>query len=170
MRRVLLVLTLLVASLWVTVAGVYACGDKFLVVGRGVRYARPNVPFHVASILIYKRPDSEFLSTTADVELQNTLKQAGHRFRVVTGPEELEEALKQGGVDIVLADLADAPGLEEHLRSVTVKPAILPVVYNPKSEDAKAAKKHYAAVVKEPGNRNQLLAAIDETMNSKKKS
>src|SRR5437867_6594722 len=139
MRRMLLGLVCLGAALSLAAPGVYACGDKFLVVGRGVRYARSNAPVQTASILIYKNADTVGVPPSAiDIELQSTLKQAGHRFQVVAGLEELTRALQGGQFDIVLADLADASAVEENLRTAINRPAVLPVVYNPQ-ERADAA-------------------------------
>src|SRR5262249_45364954 len=139
-----------------------ACGDKFLVVGRGARYARPNAPPRSASVLIYRDVDSQIPTSAIDLELESTLLHAGHQFRVVGSIKELDDALGMGKFDVVLVNLAGAPAIQDHLQSALNRPAVLPIVYSPQGTDVSAAKKQYGSVVKHPDKRNDLLAAIDE--------
>ena len=73
------------AGLWLVLgADVHACGDKFLVVGRGVRYSRSHGAVHSASILIYRNSTSPSAAIAKDVKLEADLKQAGHKVQSVT--------------------------------------------------------------------------------------
>src|SRR5213594_1378870 len=56
-------------------AELFACGDKFLVAGRGTRYQRPKNA-RAASILIYANPSSE--------RMQSMLERQGHHAVTVT--------------------------------------------------------------------------------------
>src|SRR5438094_6740049 len=76
-----------------------ACGDKFLVVGRGVAYQRTYTAPRPASILIYKDANPGVSSAIKDLDLQATLGMAGHKFQVVETPSALEAALQSGRFD-----------------------------------------------------------------------
>ncbi len=142
-----------------------ACGDKFLVVGRGIRYQR--VSREPASILIYKNLNSSLIPEPKVVELQSSLLQAGHSFRIVTGIQELDEALGAAKYDLILVDVGDAPNLQDHFAASVGGPRILPVVYNPESADAKEAGRRYKNVVKNPGKQGQVLYAVAKAVAAK---
>src|SRR5712691_7079570 len=78
------------------------CGDKFVVLGRGVRFQRVNASAHPASILIYMNPASHVPAADKEFQLQSTLKLAGHKPAVVEDQSGLEKALKSGRYDLVL--------------------------------------------------------------------
>jgi hypothetical protein len=65
------------------VAGVseplFACGDKFLLVGRGVRFQKAYAAIHPASILIVVPPKVVKNAAVRDGRLMTALKMAGHR-------------------------------------------------------------------------------------------
>src|SRR4051794_41786947 len=110
--KTLIVSTLAVAA----VAGlaspiVSACGDKFLTVGRGVRFQRAYAAIHPAAILIVLPPKSVKSAAVRDSTLATALKMAGHRVETVQQPANLAEVFARSRVDIVLAERADAPAV-----------------------------------------------------------
>ena len=145
----------------------YACGDKFLVVGRGVKYGRTRAAVHAASILIVKNAASPTATSGSDAKLEENLKQAGHKVRSVSDPAALNSALKAAQYDLVLADLADSPGLEKQVGGQASKPVVVPVLYQPTADELAAAKKEYGCALKAPSK--DYLATIDEIMTTRQK-
>jgi len=146
----------------------FACGDKLLLIGRGIRFqnaygARP------ANVVIYSSGKQSGANFTSD-KLQTTLRQAGHRLQTAEGLSQLGEALKLGKVDVVLADFADVPGITPQLQSAPSKPALLPVLFKPSKAELAAAQKDYRYALKAPGDEVQYLAAIAEAMKSRLKA
>ena len=85
-----------------------ACGDKFLVASRGTRYQRAGQARQAASILIYLPPSSTMPKAFERVS-EDVTRKAGYRVISVSNATELDQALRQGGWDLLLADLADSP-------------------------------------------------------------
>jgi hypothetical protein len=139
-----------------------ACGDKFLVVGRGVRYTRVRASAHPASILIYMNPSSRVPAAAKDVKLEASLKQAGHKVQTVESAGQLNEALKTSKFDLVVADFADGPALQKQVGSEASHPGLVPVLYNPSEAELAAAQKQYGCALKTPSK--DPLSAIDEAM------
>lgn len=162
MRRTFVLLGVLAVALATSWTDVHACGDKFLVVGRGVRYQRVRTAAHPASILIYMNPASHIPAAAKDVQLESSLKQAGHKVQQVQTAGQLEDALKARKYDVVLADIADSPGLEKQMGSEASRPSVVPVLYHPTADEVTLAKKQYGCALKAPNP--DPLAAIDEAM------
>jgi len=139
-----------------------ACGDKLLVIGRGVRFQHAYAP-HQGSLLIYSS-GTQSGSTLRSAKLQTTLKQAGHKLQTVEGASQLDGVLKSGKVDVVLADFADLAGITRELQSAPSKPVVLPILFKPSKAELAAAQREYKFVLKAPTDEVQYLRAIDEAM------
>ena len=139
-----------------------ACGDKLLVIGRGVRFQRAYAP-RQANVVIYSNGNQSGAALRS-ARLQTTLKQAGHKLQTAEGPSQLEEVLKLGKVDVVLADFADLAGINRQLQSAPSKPVVLPVLFKPSKAELTAAQREYKFALKAPGDEVQYIAAIDEAM------
>ena len=74
-----------------------ACGDKLIVMGRGLRpsIGRTGPP---ASILVYADPKGSMPSALGKGNLRKDLERAGHRLRSVGTREELNAALNDPAV------------------------------------------------------------------------
>jgi hypothetical protein len=140
-----------------------ACGDKFLVFGRGTRFQRAALARHTATILIYTNPASELPKVLASLPVDATLTKAGYRPTTVTTSDEFEKALGRGGWDLVLVGLADAQSVSQRLRG-DVAPVVLPVAYNPTASELKESKKQYRVVFKAPAKSQSFLSAVDEAL------
>jgi len=139
-----------------------ACGDHLLVIGRGVRFQRAYAA-RQANVVIYSN-GNQGGANIRSARLQTTLKQAGHKLQTAEGPAQLDEALKSGKVDVVLADFADLTGITRQLQSAPSKPVVLPVLFKPSKAELTAVQKEYKFALKAPGDEVQYLAAIDEAM------
>jgi hypothetical protein len=169
MRRLLLVLTVAATVFLVCPRLAIGCGDKFVVLGRGMRLLNVKASAHPASILIYMNRASRVAAAEREFQLQSTLKQAGHKPSVVDDQRALDKALTSGKYDLVLADLSDAAALEKEAQGSHSKPAVIPVVYNPTGAELSAAEKQYSCVAQASKTNHELLAVIDEAMVSKSK-
>ncbi len=160
MRRLVLVVgfALIVAA---AATDASACGDKFLVIGRGAK--RVQKARHPAAILLYQRPGSALPAATKEMKLEMRLREAGHSVDSVTADVPLEEAASSKHYDFVFVDLADAPDAARQLDGVARRPAVVPVA--DKTTDAALAKgkAEYGLVVKK-GKSLAYLASLDEAM------
>jgi hypothetical protein len=110
---------LLVMALTVCVPALYAvtdaCGDKFLMIGRGAKFQRAYASVYPGKVLIYARPSTDAKAAIRDPQLHKALRQAGHAVSVIEDWALLEQALKGVPVDVVLADVAEATRLQTAL-------------------------------------------------------
>ena len=168
MRKILLGLVLAgVALPGAREAG--ACGDKFLVIGRGVRQQRAQGAVQRASILLYLDGQAHLQAALTESKLESNLKLAGHRLRSAQGPSELAESLASGKYDIVLADISEMAALEQAVGSASRRPFLLPVIYNPTGEELAEAEAEFSCVMRSPSTKKHYLAVIDEAMVLQKK-
>src|SRR5258706_4725974 len=100
-RRVAFAGFLVAVGLWMG-PDLLACGDKFLVAGRGTRYQRPKNA-RAASVLIYANPSSGLPTALKNVKIESVLKHEGHRSTTVETLEQLSTILAGGRFDVVLA-------------------------------------------------------------------
>ena len=84
MRRVFFVLLLVTGTLVVSWNDVSACGDKFLLTGRGARLQHGYCALHPASILVYVNSKSGPAAAMRNPQFLNALKQAGHKPQVIS--------------------------------------------------------------------------------------
>ncbi len=138
-----------------------ACGDKFLVIGRG---RRVYTAAHPASILIYLNPKTPLPRALRELNIPSTLKAAGHKTRSVETPAQLDAALASGRYDIVLGDISDMTALEPKVGAAPSHPKLLPVIYNPTGAELTAAEREYACVMRSPSKDQPFLAVIDDAM------
>lgn len=137
-----------------------ACGEKFLIVGRGARFQRAYVALHPASMVLLNS------RLTGRRDLQSRLKTAGHRIQLVSDISELGEAVRKQSYDLVLADGNDAAQIEEVLSSVQARPLFLPVI----DGSSKSAETQYKCPLKHEGvaKSRDFLATIDAVMEAKR--
>jgi hypothetical protein len=178
MRHLLVSIAILSTALAQNPVPVHACGDKLLMLGRGIRFQSKHTP-RAASVLLYL-PQTGSGRPLSDPNLESALREAGHAVRAVTTNAELETALRSGTYDVVLANVTDAPDLER-AQSVTDQNAVvLPAIYlvapadqqkakqQSKADRAKAAN-DFTVVVEVPGRPGHYCHAVDKAMELKLK-
>jgi hypothetical protein len=127
-RSVMLVVALVLGvSAWYPAA--LACGDKFLMVGRGAKFQRAYASVHPGKILIYARPSTDAKAAIRDPQLHKALRQAGHAVSVIEDWALLEAALKTAPTDVVLVDVAEAARLQAAIAASTTAPDALFVAF-----------------------------------------
>lgn len=166
-KRLLGLFALAIAALILVTTNANACGDKFLVVGRGLRYERAYAAEHPGSILVYR--NKNYQDPKASSDLENALKKAGHKVQSVDDVTTLSTMLKSTKFDMVVINLSDAPMLEEQIISSTYKPAVLPVIYNRTGTELAAAGKQYDCILKASGKNTDALKVVDSAMAEKMK-
>ena len=144
----------------------HGCGDKLLVIGRGVRLHAllGNRP---ARIVAYQHAGTHGSDVIADPEFQSALKKAGYQLRIVRDMEELGVALRLGKYDLVIADIADATTLEPTLQLGTDGPAILPILYQPTKSELALAERNYRYVLKAQHKTGSYLSVIEQALDTK---
>ena len=154
-------------------APVHACGDKLLLLGRGIRFQSRHTP-HAASVLLYLPAATGVGGTLADPKLESALREAHHQVRAVGTRDELNAALRDGKYDVVLADVAEASEVQRILAAADA--VVLPVVYllapagrAEKKADAARAEKEFSAVLQIPGRPGHYCAMVDKAMELKLK-
>ena len=157
------------ASLLLVSNGAFACGDKFVVFGRGVRFQSAYAAAHPAAVLIYMNPSSHMPLIEHDFHVEATLRQIGHKPRLVSTLEELQTALAVGTYDVVLVDIADVTAVEQVRARAKAKSSIVPALYKPTPEAVQSAQKEYGCLVKAMKRSHDLPLVLDEVMRSRSK-
>ena len=162
MRRPLILLGFLLVG-----AVAWACGDKLmLIMGARSSLLRSG---HTAMILAYPGQRSS-ADTIRSIQLQPVMKKAGYRFQVVEDPTGLDSALKAGKYDVVMADVASAGEIVQHLSSAPSKPVLLPVAFKASKEEQSEALKKYHCLLKAPSDAESYVAALDQALDWKLKA
>ena len=125
-------IVVLVATVGVWMGGdLLACGDKFLVTGRGTRFQRPKNA-RAASVLIYANPASGLPSALKNVSVDSVLKHEGHRSTTVETFDQLSAILTGGRFDVVVASSSVAADVERLLGAAPDRAVILALDAPPK--------------------------------------
>jgi hypothetical protein len=160
-RRVGLVGLLVAVGLWMG-ADLLACGDKFLVAGRGTRYQRPKNA-RAASVLIYANPSTGLQAALKKVPLDSVLKHEGHRSTTVESPDQLSAILASGRFDVVLVASGDAAVVEKLLGGGPDAPVVVALCVKAAGQEQPASDKG-ASCLKTPPKEGSLLEAIDKAV------
>jgi hypothetical protein len=158
-RGIGLVFLVAAVGLW-TGADLLACGEKFLVAGRGTRYHRPK-GFRAASILMYANPSTGLDAALQKLPVESVLKREGHQFTTVATPEQLSAILATGRFDVVLAAAGDAKTAEQLLGGRPDAPILLSFCV--KGQEKRVAPGS-ACALKAPSKERHLLEAIDKAV------
>jgi hypothetical protein len=148
-------LAIVIASM--ATGDVLACGDKFLVPSRGLRFELTASAREQARVLVYLNPASSLPGLATKLSLDAALRKAGYRAAVAANAVEIGEMLRQGPWDVVLLDVADGPIAGQ----TTGAPALIAVAVNQKDSDLGRAKKQFAAILKSPSRSQSFVAALD---------
>jgi hypothetical protein len=140
---------------------VLACGDKFLVAGRGARFQKGAAR---APILIYAPLSSTSGSGSRTQSMEAVLRRSGYRPGLATSAEELGRILADTTTGVVIVDVADAPTVARLVPAAPSGPVILPILSNASRQELKEARKTWGVVLKAPASSDSLLDAVDEAL------
>jgi hypothetical protein len=135
-----------------------ACGDKFLVGGRGTRYQRPKNA-RAASVLLYANPASGLPAALGRMPVETVLKQQGHRLTSAESLEQLATLLASGRFDVILAASGVVSAIEGLLGGRADAPQVVAfcIKGQPVEDDT-------PCTVKAPPKERSLLEAIDRAV------
>jgi hypothetical protein len=140
-----------------------ACGDKFLVLGRGLRYERAHPAVHPTSILIYST------NANATKDLSKMLEKAGHKIKNVPTEELLYSSLNNAKYDVVLLNIADAPNMERKIMDTPSAPAVLPVINKDQGSEFDTKANQYPCILKYKDKNRNPITVIDQVMEDRLK-
>jgi hypothetical protein len=146
---VLMVAAVVVAS---AAAEPLACGDKFLRVGRSPRL-RAYASVHPSAILVY----APRWSRPGIADFERMLKRAGHKPVTVMTADAMSRALGGERYGMVITSYADIAAVKREIDALTVRPAVMPVLYKPAEREAAEASAAYTCILR-PDKMNQFEA------------
>ena len=164
MRKVLVFIVLLFASLRPLGSGVLACGDKFLLIGRSARFNQAYAAIYPATILLYAPLGRSTSAALLDQKFQSSLTRAGHRVEVVREESQVGPLLQAGRFDLVLSDVADVEPLRVKAALSPTQPTVMPVMFNPSKAEAEAIKARYQCDLRPSDRPARYLSRIDDEM------
>ena len=157
MRRVLL-LTLVVSS--ISYASAVACGDKFLIIGRGASYRGRYVAIHPARILLY----TEKAAGSRDVDVKRILQRAGHHVDYAADVAQLDAAMRSKTFDFVIVPLDAVTETEKRVRPLASTTLVVPIIYASTDDEARRVEKQYECIFNSKAKRRNFLAVLDDAM------
>lgn len=143
-------------------ADLLACGDKFLVAGRGTRYQRPKNA-RAANVLIYADPASGLTETLQGVPVDKVLKREGHQATTVETLDQLAAMLTGGRFDVVLAANSVVAAVEKLMGGAADAPVVVAFCVKPGTA-ASTLSAQAPCTVKAPPKERSLLEAIDKAV------
>ena len=145
-----------------------ACGDKFMIPGRGMTFLQAYKPTKPATVVIYA-PSMAPADILAVAKVESLLAYVGHRVTTVRDSAQLSQRLATTKPDIVLTDYSDAAALLAQAQISPNRPTIVPVMAKLTKAQADACKKQFTCQ-----NANdkpeQYLATIDTVMKQRAKA
>ena len=147
---------------------VSACGDKFVLVGRGVRFEQAYAAIHPASILIVLPAKNVKSAAVRDSHLATALKMAGHHVEVVQQPANLADVVGRSRRDIILVEQTDASAFQDiAVPAGQPKPSIVGVVENPSPAALTEARRQLEYVLATPSPIARILNLMDDVMKAR---
>jgi hypothetical protein len=165
MRRVVWVLVAVAVSYC---APALACGDKYLLIGRGGTYRNRYVAIHPASILLYgKRAAGD-----GQVDVRRVLERAGHHVDFAADDAQLESAMKSKKYDFVIAPMDDVDTTESRVHALSSTVLVLPILFASNDDEVRRAERKYECIARSEAQMKQrsFLGVIDDAMEMRLKA
>jgi hypothetical protein len=158
MKRACLCLCLLACLAFGTNA--FACGDKLVQLGRGVRYQRARA-VRPANIVMFLTDRSD---RHAANRLRSDLTFVGHRVQIVDDERAFASMLAANDIDIVLTDVENLQLVTEHVNSARSKPAIIPLINSSAKEATTEIRSRFPYVMLLSAHSFEQLSVISRVM------
>src|SRR5262245_34542113 len=91
----------------------------------GAKFQRAYASVYPSKLIIYAQPSKNAKATIRDPQLYKALRQAGHTVSIIEDWALVEQAVKNGPVDLVLVDAVEAPRLQPLLASSVMHPELM---------------------------------------------
>jgi hypothetical protein len=166
MSRLAVLVVTLALSIPVFYPVAQACGDKFLIVGRGAKFQRAYASVYPGKLLIYTKPSTDPKAAIRDPQLHKALRQAGHTVSIIEDWNLLEQAVKNGPVDIILVDAAEALRLQPVVSASLAHPDAMYVAFPSKQS---AADKSLNVRLKSSDRTMKYLDEVENVMKARSK-
>lgn len=165
MRRIAILCSIVILSVPAAWRVAEACGNKLLLVGRGVKFGRAYASEYPGQILVYVRPSTDAKAPIRDPGLHKRLRQAGHAVSIIENAALLEQALRTVAIDVVVAEVTEAPMLESLAAAGRSRPATRYVLSRSTGkEEARRLQQQFACPLKGSDGVTRYLDVIEETM------
>jgi hypothetical protein len=138
----------------------FACGDKFLLIGRGATYRGRYVAIHPATILLY----TPTAAGKSDVDVRRLLQRAGHRVDYAPDQTQLDAEMRSKAYDFVVVPVEMVNETERHIQSLTSTAVVLPIIYAATDEEVQKVEKEYDCIAKSKNTQRSFLAVLDDAM------
>ena len=158
MRHGLIAAVLVILCAAASASDLLACGDKYFVPTRDIRFNKPSFARQDVAVLVYASNMSELSRVMNKQGVEATLQKAGYPLTVVRTDPELTTALARRNWDLVVVDAAEVTRVDSSRKSGA---AVLPVNSTLSGEQQKLARQQYPALVKAPKNAGAFLEMID---------
>jgi hypothetical protein len=122
MSRVTAIVVALAAGIATVSPVAHACGDKFMMAGRGPRFQKVYASVYPGKVLIYAKPSSDPKAAIRNPQLHKMLRQAGHTVTVVEDWPQFEQEMKRQVVDVLLVECSESARLAPVLPSSPGRP------------------------------------------------
>ena len=130
MSRATVLVVALAAGITAVSPVAHACGDKFMLAGRGPKFQRVYASVYPGKVLIYAKPSSDRKAGILNPQLHKVLRQAGHAVTVVEDWQQLEQAMQREVIDVLLVDANDAARVAPLLTSSRGRPEPMYVAFS----------------------------------------
>ena len=161
MKRLSLVLGIGVCLGLVAVTpSVLACGDKIVDISQGVKFQRAT-SLQAATIVLYI--DADQIERPVK-RLRASLARVGHDVELISDRKVALDALRDGEVDLVIAELAEVAFLESMLASGSSPPRVIPFFLDGTDAELEKARGEYSYVLSLPGKDNELILTVHEAL------
>ena len=164
MSRVTAIVVALAAGIATVSPVAHACGDKFMMLGRGPRFQKVYASVYPGKVLIYAKPSSDPNGAIRNPQLPKVLHQAGHTVTVVEDWPQLEQEMKRQVVDVLLVDVSESARLAPVLPSSRGRPEAMYVAF---SKDP--VPPHVVCRLKASDGERKYLDEIEKVMKARTK-
>jgi DNA-binding NtrC family response regulator len=133
-----------------------ACGDKFMLIGRALKYQQAYRATHPAVIVLVDTPQIRQL------KLAQLFTDAGHKVQLVPDVASLRRVMSGSHPDLVVVDGNDAGVAGQTLEGSTSM--MVPVLFNATHATVVDAERRYGVVLQAPDKNRHPLSVIDEAL------
>jgi len=164
MRRVMSLLLLVAAA---GAPKTFACGDKFVAFGQGIRFQLIYAAAHPGAILVYLQPGSTLAQPANRDRLVGILRLVGHRPQIVSAPEELLAAVTTGEFDIILTEPAEMMSVAESISAARIAPTVVQLLWEPTRQVLNNIDQQDKCTVAVTKRSHELLIVVNDVMDQR---
>lgn len=143
---------------------VHACGDKLMMLGRGLKFRTAYASLHPGNIVFYLPRTSRAEATAAVDKMQKFLAGAGHRVTIARDPAALDDALRVPALDLVLADSSEAPRLQSRVSALPARPGLVALVHTKHAAGSEALQRAFGATIRSFDKPKEYLPMVEKLM------